>query len=50
MKNYNFSGFIWSPAKQYESNILEDINKKFPVLFIHKYKFDDKNEFSKSIF
>jgi len=49
MKNYNFSGFIWSPAKQYENNILEDINKKFPVLFIHKYKFDNKNEFSKSI-
>ena len=22
MKNYNFSGFIWSPAKQYENNIL----------------------------
>ena len=47
--NYNFSGFIWSPAKKFTNEILEHINKKFPVLHYYIYDFKNKEDFSKSI-
>lgn len=45
---YNFSGFIWSPAKQFQYEILEYINKLFPVLHYYTYEFNDI-DFEKSV-
>ncbi len=46
--NCNFSGFIWSPAKPFTSEILEYINKTFPVLHHYTYEFN-KEDFERSI-
>jgi len=48
-KNYNFSGFIWSPASQHTSSILEQINKYHPLLHYYTYHFKYQDMFSKSI-
>uniref|UniRef100_A0A6C0LX48 ParB/Sulfiredoxin domain-containing protein n=1 Tax=viral metagenome TaxID=1070528 RepID=A0A6C0LX48_9ZZZZ len=45
----NFSGFIWSPAKKFKDEILEHINKKFPVLHYYTYDFKNKEEFKNSV-
>lgn len=46
---YNFSGFIWSPAKKFTDEILEHINKTFPVLHHYTYDFKNKEDFETSI-
>ena len=46
---YNFCGFIWSPAKKFTNDILEHINKKLPVLHYYTYNFINQNDFEKSI-
>lgn len=49
MSKYNFSGFIWGPASKFTDEILENINKTYPVLHYYKYEFSNKEIFSKSI-
>ena len=46
---YNFSGFIWSPTKIYTDEILEHINKKFPILHYYTYNFKNKEDFVNSV-
>ena len=46
---YNFSGFIWSPGKKFVNEILEYINKDFPVLHYYEFRFNDEELFEKSI-
>ena len=48
-KKFNFSGFIWSPAKKFTDEILEHINKTFPVLHYYIYDFKNKEDFETSI-
>lgn len=47
--NYNFSGFIWSPASKYIEEILELINTDYMVLHYYNYKFQNKKDFSNSV-
>jgi len=47
--NYNFSGFIWSPAIEFVNEILEYINNKYPVLHFYTYEFTDINLYKISI-
>lgn len=49
LENYNFSGFIWGPAKKYDMEILNLINKKNTILHLHIYKFDNADNFEKSV-
>ncbi|MBM08546.1 MAG: hypothetical protein CMF69_03080 [Magnetovibrio sp.] len=49
INKYNFSGFIWGPAKKFTNEILEHINKKFPVLHYYIYDFKNKEDFEKSV-
>lgn len=46
---YNFSGFVWSPAKMYTVKILEDINKRYPLLHYYNYTFKNEKDFFESI-
>ena len=46
---YNFSGFIWSPAKNYTDEILEHIHKTFPILHYYTYDFKNKEDFESSV-
>tara|TARA_Y100000768_G_C23987941_1_gene690156 strand:+ start:1616 stop:2512 length:897 start_codon:yes stop_codon:yes gene_type:complete len=47
--NYNFSGFIWSPANKYIDEILELINTNHTVLHYYNYEFENKEDFSNSV-
>lgn len=49
LEKYNFSGFIWGPASKFTDEILENINKTYPVLHYYTYEFSNKEIFSKSI-
>ena len=45
----NFSGFIWGPSLNYYEDILNIINNNHTIFHFYKYKFDNKNDFEKSI-
>jgi len=48
-KSYNFSGFIWSPASQHTTTILEKMNQYHPILHYYTYHFNNQDVFSKSV-
>lgn len=45
----NFCGFLWAPIKKYYEEILEEINKIYPVFNYYTYKINDRNEFEKIV-
>ena len=49
IKKNNFCGFIWSPAIIFTDDILEYINKIYPVLHYYTYEFNNQEKYEKSI-
>jgi hypothetical protein len=49
MLENNFCGFLWAPIKKYYNDILDEINKKYPIFNYYIYKINDRNEFENMV-
>lgn len=49
MLENNFCGFLWAPIKEYYNEILNEINKKYPVFNYYIYKINNRQQFENMV-